>query len=89
MNPWPLARTRLDSGDELLILRARIAAAPRAAAPGEVLEALPRLVVACGEGALELLEVQTAGRKAMDAASWLRGARVAAGARLLRPGEPA
>jgi len=33
----------------------------------------PRLVLACGDGALELLELQPAGGRRMAAADWLRG----------------
>jgi methionyl-tRNA formyltransferase len=39
-------------------------------------------VVQCGAGALRLLTVQPAGRPAMTADSWLRGARLSADARL-------
>ncbi|MCS6986464.1 MAG: methionyl-tRNA formyltransferase [Sphingomonadaceae bacterium] len=47
--------------------------------PGEVLA--PGLV-ACGVGALRLREVQPASRRAMPAADWWRGARLAVGMRL-------
>jgi methionyl-tRNA formyltransferase len=40
------------------------------------------LLVACGAGALRVTRVQLAGRAAMDAASFLRGHPIAAGARL-------
>jgi methionyl-tRNA formyltransferase len=40
--------------------------------PGTILDA--NLTVACGEGAIRLLEVQREGRAAMDAAAFLRGA---------------
>lgn len=40
------------------------------------------LLVACGEGALRLTRVQLSGRAAMDAAAFLRGHRLPAGARL-------
>jgi methionyl-tRNA formyltransferase len=40
------------------------------------------LTVACGEGAVRILELQRAGRQAMKADDFLRGTRVAAGARL-------
>jgi len=39
--------------------------------PGELLS--PEGVVACGHGALQLLEVQPEGKKSMKAADWLRG----------------
>jgi methionyl-tRNA formyltransferase len=39
--------------------------------PGELLS--PEGVVACGEGAIQLIEVQPEGKKAMKANDWLRG----------------
>ena len=51
-------------------------------APGEVLEADGRLVVACGEGAVELAEIQRPGARRLPAADVLRAARPAPGARL-------
>lgn len=43
--------------------------------PGEVLRADPKegLVVACGSGAVEVREVQPAGKRRMEAAAWIRG----------------
>jgi len=84
MNPWPLARTSTPAGEALAVLRARVAAQPPAArgAPGELLEAGPRLLVACGSGALELLELQLAGRRALPAAEFARGSALRAGERL-------
>lgn len=87
MNPWPGARTTLPGGEPLGVWRARVAADVAGAsdpsgAPGTVLDASGRLVVACGAGALELERVQAAGKRALDAAEWLRGARLERGARL-------
>jgi methionyl-tRNA formyltransferase len=48
--------------------------------PGTVLD--DALTVACGEGAVRILELQRAGRQAMKAHEFLRGTPVAAGARL-------
>jgi methionyl-tRNA formyltransferase len=45
------------------------------AAPGQVLSPKP-LVVACGEGVLELLEVQLEGRKRISAADFANGQRL-------------
>ena len=42
--------------------------------PGEVLD--DDLTIACGEGAIRLIEVQRAGSKAMDAPTFLRGAKL-------------
>ena len=61
--------------------RVKVLASERAdgAAPaGTVLD--DRLTVACGEGAVRLLRLQKAGGKALDAADFLRGTPVAAGA---------
>jgi methionyl-tRNA formyltransferase len=58
----------------------RTTAAEGAGAPGTVLD--DQLTVACGEGALRILELQRAGRQPMQAQEFLRGASVAAGMRL-------
>jgi methionyl-tRNA formyltransferase len=42
----------------------------------------PGPVVKCGEGLLELVEVQAPGRRRMAAADFIRGRRVAGGMRL-------
>ena len=49
-------------------------------APGEVLD--EALAIACGGGAVRLLELQRAGGKPVSAADFLRGARLEKGARL-------
>lgn len=54
--------------------------------PGTVLKADNGLLVQTGSGALRLLTIQPAGKRAMDAAAWLQGARLPAGTRL--GGEP-
>ena len=66
-------------GARLRLLRARPAAGD--GAPGAVLGA-DGLTVAAGSGAVEVLEVQPAGRGPMAAADWRRGARLAPGATL-------
>jgi methionyl-tRNA formyltransferase len=50
-------------------------------APGTVLDAA--LTVACGDGAIRLLEVQRAGRQPMQAAEFLRGNALPPGTKLL------
>jgi methionyl-tRNA formyltransferase len=50
-----------------------------AGAPGTVLD--DKLTVACGDGAVRILELQRAGRQAMKADEFLRGTPVAAGTR--------
>jgi methionyl-tRNA formyltransferase len=54
--------------------------------PGEVLEADAsegRLVIACGEGAIECVEVQAPGRKAMNARDFMNGYEIKAGDRFV------
>jgi methionyl-tRNA formyltransferase len=83
MTPWPGARCSAGSGRELTVLAASVlAAAGSEAAPGTVLESDRRLVVACGVGTLELLELAPAGKRPLSAADWLRGARLEPGALL-------
>ena len=50
--------------------------------PGEILQADDRLMIGCGEGAVELLRLQRAGRASQDAATFLRGFALAPGERL-------
>ena len=88
-DPWPVARTRRLSGDELLIWRAGLddSAPPEATelsgvAPGTIMRMKPDVAVQCGRGRIVLAEVQAAGRKRMGAAEFLRGRRVIPGERL-------
>lgn len=90
VTPWPGARTSLPDGRVLGVVRARRvsdgeARFEGAAVPGRLsADALERrrLVVAAGEGALELLEVKPEGKRAMDAAAFLNGAELPGDARL-------
>ncbi len=78
-NPFPGAVTALQ-GERIKIWRAR-AATCGAGVPGTVCEAAPgQLVVACGQGALELLELQRAGGKRLAADTFLAGHAVTPGA---------
>ena len=65
-DPFPGA-TLDDRGTTLKVWRAAVRTAPRGA-PGEVLSTLPApLVVACGDGALELVELQRPGGRRLAA----------------------
>jgi methionyl-tRNA formyltransferase len=76
-NPVPGAWTLLD-GAPLKIWAAQVA--PGSGEPGEVLRAdAEGLVVACGSGALVMLEIQPAGGKRMGAAAFLAGRPVLPG----------
>ncbi len=81
-DPWPIARTKL-AGGELLIWRAEAASSHASTeAPGTILSVAPEVTVRCGRGRLTLLEVQAPGRKRLRAADFVRGRRLAPGARL-------
>ena len=78
MDPWPGAYTSLD-GKALKVFASRAAPA-QGGAPGEVLSVDDRgLLVACGEGAVWLRELQRAGRKRMEATALVAGYPVARG----------
>ncbi len=78
-DPWPGAWFELE-GERIKVLAAEISGNGTDASPGTVLDA--RSTIACAAGALRLTRLQRAGRSAMDANSFLRGHRVAVGARL-------
>ena len=79
-HPAPGAWTLLD-GAPLKIWAAR--AVDGSGAAGEVLHAdAEQLLIACGSGALDLLEVQPAGSKRMAAAAFLAGRSLVPGTRL-------
>lgn len=81
LSPFPGAFFTADFGkgpERVKILRS--ACAEGFGQPGTLLDASG--MVACGEGAVRLLQVQPAGKQAMGADEFLRGRRLAAGARL-------
>jgi methionyl-tRNA formyltransferase len=65
------AYLELDGGERLGVEEVRVTEATLSA--GELSTADGRLVLGCGEGALELLSVKPAGRRAMPATDYLRG----------------
>ena len=93
LSPAPGAWTRgdLGAGEETLkVLRTHVEhEGGRRGAPGEIVEADGRLVVACSEGAVRVLRAQREGKRRMDAADLLRGLGLAAGARLGASADPA
>jgi methionyl-tRNA formyltransferase len=81
LSPFPGAFFEADWGQgptRVKVLRSRLEAG--AGRPGEVLD--DQLTIACGEGALRLVEVQRAGKGSMAAAEFLRGAGLKAGGSL-------
>lgn len=80
VNPWPGAFTTLPGGGALKIWKAR--AADGAGTPGEILSADGKhgLRIACGAGAVEVLEMQAPGSRRMAATDYLRGKPMEPGA---------
>ncbi len=73
--PWPGAYT-IFRGSQLSITRAKPAHDVHHPAPGRMRGERPRLLVGCGGGtALEILEVQLAGKNRMSAEAFLNGYR--------------
>ncbi len=72
LNPWPCCAAETDAG-RLKLLRARETEGE--GTPGAVLAADPKrgLVIACGQGAVEITQLQAPGGKAMAAKDFLRG----------------
>jgi methionyl-tRNA formyltransferase len=81
LNPWPACTVPWGDG-RLKLLRAE--AAEGSGAPGTVLRADSRegLLIACGQGALRVTQLQAPGGKAMDAKDYLRGHPVETGLKL-------
>jgi len=81
LSPVPGAWCEMELGgkaERVKILRAaRLSASGE---PGEVLDDV--LTIACGTGAVQLLELQRAGGKVVTAADFLRGAAIAKGQHL-------
>jgi methionyl-tRNA formyltransferase len=67
-----------DKAERIKVLRTRLVAG--SGAPGAVLDGVP--TVACREGAIELVELQRAGKRPMPAAELLRGFPIPPGTRL-------
>ena len=82
-NPVPGAFTEWEGGT-LKVHRARLCQSPLSGEPGVVLAADSRagLVIAAGDGSLELTEVQPSGKSKMSGTAFLRGHPIAVGSRL-------
>ncbi|KIC21755.1 MULTISPECIES: methionyl-tRNA formyltransferase [unclassified Leisingera] len=77
LSPFPGAWCEIE-GQRVKLLASRLAEGQ--GAPGEVLD--DSLIVACGEGAVQLLRLQRAGKSAQDPDVFLRGFPVPKGSRL-------
>ncbi|MCB9764045.1 MAG: methionyl-tRNA formyltransferase [Alphaproteobacteria bacterium] len=76
LQPWPGAVCTL-RGQPFKVKQTRVAEGE--GPPGTALVAGSRLVIACGEGALEVLEGQLPGKKALPARDLVNGARIEPG----------
>ena len=72
LNPWPGCSTAIDGG-RLKLLRAEVAEGK--GQPGEIITADPKqgLVIAAGEGAVSVTQLQAPGGKPMNSKDYLRG----------------
>lgn len=80
VNPWPGAYTHRD-GEVLKVWTTRVLEDGEEHVPGEVLQSGPKcgLIVACGQGAVEIVELQAAGSRRMRARDYLLGHPIAVG----------
>ena len=78
LSPFPGAWSELPGAGRIKVLRTT--RGEGSGAPGTVLD--DRLTVACGDGAVRIVELQRAGGRPMKAEEFLRGTPIAAGARL-------
>ncbi|MCA1472275.1 methionyl-tRNA formyltransferase [Bradyrhizobium sp. BRP19] len=76
LSPFPGAWSELDDA-RVKILRCELAQG--AGAPGEMLD--DQLTVACGDGAIRIIELQREGKARMQAADFLRGVPLKAGSK--------
>ena len=78
-DPRPGAFTTLAGADVKLFGPTPV---PGRGLPGEVLAVAPSLVVACGDGAVAIRDVQPAGKRRMPSGEWHRGRGIQVGDRL-------
>lgn len=79
LSPYPCAHTfiKTDRGpSEIKIIRSRIIEGPDGKTAGEILiMGNRRIMVCCGDGFIEIMQLQASGKKAMSAEEFLRGYR--------------
>lgn len=72
LSPWPVATAEL--GEKTIKIHKTAVSGRCNATPGEVVVSDKKLVVACGEStSVEIIVLQTEGKKAMNASDFLRG----------------
>ena len=84
--PWPHAYTFI-AGTRFILHRSRLSALETGAPAGTIVEASAAdgLRVACGEGVLEILELQLEGKRVMSARDAMASAHLTVGARFATP----
>ena len=75
MNPWPIAFF-IYEGKKVKVTRSRLENTE--GKPGEILSTKP-LIVACQQGALQLVEVVPEGKRPMEGSAWAAGRRFSIG----------
>lgn len=72
LSPWPVATAKL--GEKTIKIHKTAVSGRCNATPGEVVDSDKKLIVACGEStSVEIIVLQTEGKKAMNASDFLRG----------------
>lgn len=72
LSPWPVATAKL--GEKTIKIHKTAVSGKCNATPGEVVVSDKKLIVACGEStSVEIIVLQTEGKKAMNASDFLRG----------------
>ena len=69
-------------GRRVKVWRAGVCEGVKAKTPGQVLDCSGRLIVSCGEGSVELSEVQSEGKNRVSSLDWARGLRLKTGSSL-------
>ena len=84
--PWPHAFTFLDD-IRVILHRSRLSPLPALSPPGTILAASTAegLHVACGDGAVEIVDLQLEGKRVINARTFVAGGSLAVGARFLTP----
>jgi len=84
--PWPHASAFL-AGTRFILHRSRLSSRPAAALPGTILaaSAADGLHVACGDGALEIVDLQLEGKRVMSARDVMASPLLKPGARFSAP----
>ncbi len=75
LNPWPVATTKID-GKNVKVYSTRLC--NKSAEAGMIISVKP-LIVACGEGSVEICELQPEGKKRMPAQAFIAGHKLNVG----------